>query len=83
MSLPNVVSPEAWRAARVELLAEEKELTRSRDALNVKRRELPMVKLAVGTRPLVPPIDTSEPCASLSNGQAPRASRTWAKSLSA
>ena len=46
MSLPDVVSPEVWRAARTELLAEEKELTRTRDALNVKRRQLPMVHMA-------------------------------------
>src|SRR4051794_14360850 len=45
MSLPKVVSPEEWRAARIELLAEEKAMTRARDALNVKRRELPMVEI--------------------------------------
>jgi predicted dithiol-disulfide oxidoreductase (DUF899 family) len=45
MSLPEVVSPEQWRAARVELLAEEKAMTRARDALNRKRRELPMVRV--------------------------------------
>ncbi|HEX4344039.1 MAG TPA: DUF899 domain-containing protein [Solirubrobacteraceae bacterium] len=45
MSLPEVVSPAAWRAARIELLAEEKALTRTRDALNAKRRELPMVRI--------------------------------------
>jgi predicted dithiol-disulfide oxidoreductase (DUF899 family) len=45
MSLPPIVSPEQWRAARVALLAEEKALTRARDALNTKRRELPMVKI--------------------------------------
>jgi len=45
MSLPKVVSREEWRAARVELLAEEKAMTRARDALNTKRRELPMVKV--------------------------------------
>jgi predicted dithiol-disulfide oxidoreductase (DUF899 family) len=43
MSLPDVVSREEWRAARVQLLAEEKAMTRARDALNTKRRELPMV----------------------------------------
>jgi predicted dithiol-disulfide oxidoreductase (DUF899 family) len=36
---------EVWRAARTELLAEEKAMTRARDALNRKRRELPMVKI--------------------------------------
>ncbi len=45
MSLPKVVSEETWLAARKELLVEEKALTRARDALNRKRRELPMVKI--------------------------------------
>ena len=45
MALPDVVSQEAWLDARKELLAEEKAMTRARDALNVKRRELPMVKI--------------------------------------
>jgi predicted dithiol-disulfide oxidoreductase (DUF899 family) len=45
MSLPQVVSPEEWLAARKELLAEEKAMTRARDALNTKRRELPMVRI--------------------------------------
>jgi predicted dithiol-disulfide oxidoreductase (DUF899 family) len=45
MSLPEVVSPEAWRAARVELLADEKAMTKARDALATKRRELPMVEI--------------------------------------
>jgi predicted dithiol-disulfide oxidoreductase (DUF899 family) len=42
MSLPEIVSPAQWRASRVELLTEEKALTRARDRLNAKRRELPM-----------------------------------------
>jgi predicted dithiol-disulfide oxidoreductase (DUF899 family) len=45
MSLPKIVSPAEWRAARVALLEEEKAMTRARDALNVKRRELPMVRI--------------------------------------
>jgi predicted dithiol-disulfide oxidoreductase (DUF899 family) len=45
MSLPEVVSPEEWRTARIGLLAEEKAMTRARDALSAKRRELPMVKI--------------------------------------
>jgi predicted dithiol-disulfide oxidoreductase (DUF899 family) len=45
MSLPKVVSPEEWRAARIELLAKEKAMTRARDALSIERRELPMVKI--------------------------------------
>ena len=45
MSLPNVVSREEWTDARLRLLAEEKELTRRRDAVNAQRRRLPMVRL--------------------------------------
>ena len=45
MSLPEVTTPEAWRAARVALLAEEKAMTKARDALNTRRRELPMVEI--------------------------------------
>jgi predicted dithiol-disulfide oxidoreductase (DUF899 family) len=45
MSLPQVVSREEWLKARKKLLEEEKALTRTRDALNTKRRELPMVKV--------------------------------------
>jgi predicted dithiol-disulfide oxidoreductase (DUF899 family) len=45
MSLPEIVSRGEWLTARKELLAKEKELTRARDALNTKRRRLPMVKL--------------------------------------
>ncbi len=42
---PNVVSQSDWLAARRELLAEEKEFTRRRDALSARRRELPWVKV--------------------------------------
>jgi predicted dithiol-disulfide oxidoreductase (DUF899 family) len=45
MSLSKVVSRDEWLAARKELLGKEKELTRRRDALNVERRELPMVEV--------------------------------------
>jgi predicted dithiol-disulfide oxidoreductase (DUF899 family) len=45
MDLPNVVTREEWLAARKELLAKEKELTRARDAVNAERRRLPMVKI--------------------------------------
>ncbi|MFC8511856.1 DUF899 domain-containing protein [Streptomyces sp. NPDC057257] len=45
MSLPEIVSREQWRAARAELLAEEKAATRARDALNAARRRLPMVEI--------------------------------------
>jgi len=43
MGLPEVVSREEWLAARMKLLAAEKEATRERDALNAERRRLPMV----------------------------------------
>jgi len=42
MHLPEVVSPEEWLAARRELLAKDKELTRMRDRVNADRRRLPM-----------------------------------------
>jgi predicted dithiol-disulfide oxidoreductase (DUF899 family) len=45
MALPEVVSRDQWLEARVRLLAEEKELTRRRDALNSERRRLPMVRI--------------------------------------
>jgi len=40
-----IVSRDEWIAARRELLAKEKELTRLRDQLNARRRELPWVKI--------------------------------------
>lgn len=43
--LPEVVSREEWLNARKQLLRREKELTRSRDALNAERRRLPMVRI--------------------------------------
>ena len=45
MSLPDIVTQEEWLAARKELLAREKELTRVRDELNADRRRLPMVEI--------------------------------------
>jgi predicted dithiol-disulfide oxidoreductase (DUF899 family) len=48
MSLPEVVSREEWLVARKELLDQEKELTRRRDALNAERRRLPMVEIEKG-----------------------------------
>lgn len=45
MTLPDIVSPEEWLAARTALLAREKELTRANDALNADRRRLPMVEI--------------------------------------
>lgn len=46
MTVPRVVSEEAWRDARRALLREEKALTRVRDAVSTRRRELPMVRVA-------------------------------------
>lgn len=45
LELPKIVSRDEWNKARKELLTKEKEATKARDALNTKRRELPMVKL--------------------------------------
>jgi predicted dithiol-disulfide oxidoreductase (DUF899 family) len=45
MALPEVASRERWLEARRALLAEEKAETRRRDALNTKRRMLPMVRI--------------------------------------
>lgn len=45
MSYPKIVSREQWLAARKALLAEEKELTHLRDAVNASRRRLPMVEI--------------------------------------
>lgn len=42
---PRVVSREEWLAARRELLAKEKSLTRQRDAVSAERRQLPWVKV--------------------------------------
>lgn len=41
----DIVSREAWLAARIELLAAEKELTRRRDRLSAARRALPWVRV--------------------------------------
>lgn len=43
MGLPEVVARGVWLEARRELLAAEKAFTKERDALNARRRELPMV----------------------------------------
>jgi predicted dithiol-disulfide oxidoreductase (DUF899 family) len=43
MNLPPVVSPQEWEAARLDLLTEEKAVTRAKDALAAKRRRMPRV----------------------------------------
>jgi predicted dithiol-disulfide oxidoreductase (DUF899 family) len=43
MSLPDVATRDEWTQARKALLLDEKDLTRRRDALNARRRQLPMV----------------------------------------
>jgi predicted dithiol-disulfide oxidoreductase (DUF899 family) len=43
MSLPQIVTPTEWQAARDALLVKEKEATHARDALAAERRRLPMV----------------------------------------
>jgi predicted dithiol-disulfide oxidoreductase (DUF899 family) len=43
MSLPRIATRDEWAGARRDLLKDEKELTRQRDQISTKRRELPMV----------------------------------------
>ena len=45
MTLPRIANHDEWRKARVELLAEEKAMTKARDALSTKRRMMPMVRI--------------------------------------
>lgn len=45
MAIAKVVSPQQWRAARMDLLAREKEVTRARDAVDAARRELPVTEV--------------------------------------
>jgi len=45
MNAPEIVSREAWLAARLRLLEREKALTRQRDELSAARRALPWVKV--------------------------------------
>jgi predicted dithiol-disulfide oxidoreductase (DUF899 family) len=45
MTLPRLVSRDEWLAARLELLAQEKEAMRAQDAVTARRSELPMVRI--------------------------------------
>ena len=45
IALPQAVTRDEWLAQRKELLALEKEATHAKDALNARRRELPMVEI--------------------------------------
>ena len=45
MSLPRIATRDEWAGARRDLLKDEKELTRQRDQISTKRRELPMVRV--------------------------------------
>lgn len=45
MTLPRIVERGEWQTAAEKLLVREKELTRLRDALNIERRQLPMVEV--------------------------------------
>jgi predicted dithiol-disulfide oxidoreductase (DUF899 family) len=45
MALPQVVTHDEWLVARKQLLEQEKDLTRRRDALNAERRRMPMVRI--------------------------------------
>jgi predicted dithiol-disulfide oxidoreductase (DUF899 family) len=44
-TLPPIVSPARWQAARKKVLSREKAATRARDALAAERRRLPMVRI--------------------------------------
>ena len=45
MDVPRVATPDEWLAARKDLLAQEKEASRAKDALDAARRALPMVEI--------------------------------------
>ena len=45
MKMPPTVSPQGWKAAREELLVEEKALTHAHDALAAKRRRMPRMEV--------------------------------------
>jgi predicted dithiol-disulfide oxidoreductase (DUF899 family) len=46
MKTPQIATPHEWEAARLQLLAKEKELTRARDALAAERRRMPWLPVA-------------------------------------
>lgn len=48
MHKPPVVSPQAWEAAREQLLVKEKAETRARDALAAERRRMPWMAVEKG-----------------------------------
>jgi predicted dithiol-disulfide oxidoreductase (DUF899 family) len=50
LNLPEVVPPQTWLRARIDLLEREKAHTRERDALNAARRRLPMVEVTADYR---------------------------------
>jgi predicted dithiol-disulfide oxidoreductase (DUF899 family) len=45
MDMPKIASPQEWLAARRDLLAAEKEITRAKDSVDAARRALPMVRV--------------------------------------
>jgi predicted dithiol-disulfide oxidoreductase (DUF899 family) len=45
ISTPPIVSPEAWEAARQQMLVKEKEFTHARDALAAQRRRMPWMAI--------------------------------------
>ena len=45
MTLPKIATRDEWLAARKDLLVQEKAFTRTRDTLNIDRRNLPMVEI--------------------------------------
>ena len=45
MDIPRVATPDEWLAARKDLLAQEKQASRAKDALDAARRALPMVEI--------------------------------------
>src|SRR5205085_2101942 len=45
MTLPKIAARDEWLQERTALLADEKEFTKRRDAMNTRKRELPMVEV--------------------------------------